>query len=137
MAVNASLVPSPMDLLMVFPRLAQKAGLFAMQLPEMIKGSGSIIAEATATNMTTAVLTSSSSAAAFVQETAAAIASDGADSGMFSWLMPVLDFEGVRGLGGMFSYFSSRWALATFTVVWLSALPHGPSLTILWCSPYA
>lgn len=116
MAVNASLVPSPNDLLMVFPRLAR----FAMQqLPELIKGGGSVIAEATADNMTTATVTSSASAM-FAQNTAAAIAAaaaEAADDGMFSWLMSAFNFDGVRGLGGMFSYFSSRWALATFTVV--------------------
>jgi len=121
MATNTSFVPSARDLLLVFPRLARKAGYAFYQFPDQvdsvfskIMSGGSIIADATAANMTAMAATQSSSA--FVQATpvADAAAADVIERGMFSWFTSAV--EHVR-FGGMFSYFSSRWALATFTLV--------------------
>lgn len=105
---------------MVIPRLAQYA---FYQLPEQvdsvyskIRSGGSIIADATAMNTTTATITNATSVAAQTSAAAAQIASESADNGFFSWFMTTFNFEGA-GFGGMFSYFSSRWALATFAVV--------------------
>lgn len=138
---NSSLIPSPNDLLMAFPRLAQKVGTFAFfHMPEQvdavlnkIMNGGSIIADATATNVTTASITTASSA--FAQDTAAALAAqDPLDSGFFAWMADAINFEGFRGFGGMLSYFGSRWALATFMVVGLllaSGQEHADSHTIV------
>ncbi|KAF2148943.1 hypothetical protein K461DRAFT_282420 [Myriangium duriaei CBS 260.36] len=123
MAANSSLIPSAMDLVMVLPRLAQRAGSFASQLlPEQvdsvlhkIRHGGSVIADATSTNVSTATMTKSVMSQ-FVQATAAAKLLQPDDPGLFSWFSSTLHFEGARGFGSMFSYFSSRWALATFTV---------------------
>ena len=110
---------------MVFPRLAQKAGTFAFfELPEhmesvlsMLKSGGSVMANATSTNMSTPAITEVTSA--FAQSTAVTgkVASKAAESGMLSWFTGTFSFEGAKGFGGMFTYFSSRWALATFMVV--------------------
>ena len=111
---------------MVFPRLVQKAGSFAVfELPEhmesmlsMIKSGGSVIANATSTNVSTPAMTEVTSA--FAQSTtvvATAAAQEAAERGSLAWLTGAFNFEGVRGFGGMFTYFSSRWAIATFLVV--------------------
>ncbi|GAB7343203.1 hypothetical protein MBLNU457_1269t1 [Dothideomycetes sp. NU457] len=117
--MNGTLIPSAKDLLMVIPRLAQYA---FYQLPEQvdsvyskIRSGGSIIADATAMNTTTATITNATSMAAQTSAAAAQVAAESADNGFFSWFMSTFNFEGA-GFGGMFSYFSSRWALATFAV---------------------
>lgn len=122
-ASNTSLIPSPNDLLMVIPRLAQKFGSFAFyNLSEhvdfaynRVKSRANYIAGTTATNVTTATVTGAS---AFAQDTAALVAAQGAaDTGFFAWMADAFNFEGARGFGGMLTYFGSRWALATFVVV--------------------
>ncbi|GAM90188.1 hypothetical protein ANO11243_082290 [Dothideomycetidae sp. 11243] len=132
MQANSSLIPSARDLILVFPRLAHRAGSFAFsQLPEQVDSvlhkiwhGGSAIADATATNVTTTATITKSGTGAVLQRTAAAAMTSAAaaqggpspEQGLFTWFSTTLHFEGVRGFGSMFSYFSSRWALATFTV---------------------
>lgn len=124
MATNSSMIPSAKDLIMVLPRLAQRAGSFALYLPDQvdsvfskIRNGGSIIADATTAN-TSGPTATTSSATFFIQNTAAAAAvpTPGDGTGLFSWVSSTMHFEGFRGFGGMFSYFGSRWALATFAV---------------------
>lgn len=125
MADNSSVIPSAKDLIMVLPRLARKAGSFALfDLPEhadtvwtMIKNGGIVIANATGANTTSPSLTHTSSA--FVQATSAAadMTLEMADSKFSTWLSSAYSFESIRGFGGMFTYFSSRWAIATFAMV--------------------
>ncbi|KAG8627761.1 hypothetical protein KVT40_003634 [Elsinoe batatas] len=123
MASNTSMIPSAKDLIMVFPRLAQRAGSFAWYLPDQmdsmlskIRNGGSVIAHATGAN-TSAPSVTTSSASIFIQNTAIPEASvAGNSTGLFSWVSSTVHFEGFRGFGGMFSYFGSRWALATFAV---------------------
>ncbi|PNS18652.1 hypothetical protein CAC42_5191 [Sphaceloma murrayae] len=123
MSINGSLVPSARDLIMVFPRLAQRAGAFAWYIPDQVdslvskmRQGGSVIAHATSANKSMATVTTSS-ASIFIQNTAVPEASVQANStGLFSWVSSAVHFEGFRGFGGMFSYFGSRWALATFAV---------------------
>ncbi|KAF4555451.1 ASI1-like protein [Elsinoe fawcettii] len=122
MTTNTSIIPTAKDLIMVFPRLAQRAGSFAWYLPDQmdsmlskIRNGGSVIADATAANKSIPIATSSASL--FIQNTAVPEASAIANStGLFSWVSSSVHFEGFRGFGGMFSYFGSRWALATFAV---------------------
>jgi hypothetical protein len=114
LANASSYLPSPADLLMVFPRLFSKA----TSLGDMIRSGGSVIAQPTLTNATnhTVVIT----AGQFVQESAAAAASVVAipqdEIGIFQALKNVASF---------FSYITSKWAIATFALVSLSlARPH-------------
>jgi len=134
---NGTLIPSAKDLLMVIPRLAQYA---FYQLPEQmdsiyskIRSGGSMIADATAMNTTTATITNTSNIAAQTSAAAAQVASESADNGFFSWFMTTFNFEGA-GFGGMFSYFSSRWALATFAVVRSTTDQAQRELTYRFCS---
>lgn len=109
---------------MVVPRLAQRAGAFAFaQLPDQVDSvwnkirlGGTIIADATSTNLSAGSATRSTTSA-FVQKSAmAAKAVQSDEGGLFSWVSSAMHFEGIRGFGSMFSYFSSRWALITFAV---------------------
>jgi hypothetical protein len=128
---NGSLVPSPRDLVLALPRLAQRAGTFAFYtVPEQIDGfmgkivgGGSVIAEqtsaesinATATNVTKAFLQAVPSAGlgSMATATAAQASVTAADTLSDS----VWGLQTIRNLGGMFSYLITRWALGTFFVV--------------------
>lgn len=125
---NVSYIPSAMDLLLVVPRLAQRAGNFALyHMPEAVDNiagkiwSGSMIPDPT-THHTIANSTISNAGTAFIQTTASALESSlkdaftqGSDeSGSFS--MGVAAGIGkLKNFGGIFSYMTSRWALTTFT----------------------
>lgn len=130
-ASNASVVPSAMDLLMVFPRLAQRAGLY---LPEAVEdimdkvwSGGSTIAQATAEEAAINA-TSTNITSAVVQEAIAQSTSDGMQAAFQrAWVqgtttegssifgMVLQTFGRIKNFGGIFSYLTSRWALATFT----------------------
>ena len=129
---NASLIPAAMDLLLVVPRLAQKAGSYALyHMPEgfdniagKIFNGGSMIADATGQQRANSTITNTSRA--FVQSTMAAGGlldptlreggqEMGANSSMFGMLLQGL--AKIKNFGGIFSYLTSRWALATFTAV--------------------
>lgn len=122
MATNVSLVPSVKDLLMVFPRLAHLVidrlpeGMDAVFSSTIKNSSDAVVANATVTNITATTFAHVESVVAAQTSAAAHAASTAAESGFFSWMTDLLQFEGV-GFGGMLSYFSSRWALATFAVV--------------------
>lgn len=127
---NTSLIPSAMDLLLVVPRLAQRAGSLAFfHMPEAmdniagkIWNGGSMIADAT--GQQTAEVTITNTSAAFAASTAAALGEgfsqtwqevgDETASSMFGFV--VNGISRLKNLGGIFSYLTSRWALATFTV---------------------
>ncbi|KAF2103111.1 hypothetical protein NA57DRAFT_32965 [Rhizodiscina lignyota] len=128
MYANSSLVPSPRDLLLVLPRLAQRAGAFAFYtVPEHLDGilgkmrdGGSIIAEstmaeklnATASNTTRGFFRSASApsvlrtAGATAAQTNAAVAESINDN--------IWSFKTIRNLSSMFSYLMTRWALGVF-----------------------
>lgn len=127
---NASLIPSAMDLLLVFPRLAQRAGSFALyHMPEAVDNiagkifnGGSIIADATSQQTVNSTITNTSRN--FVQSTGAvtldaalreAFSQGGDDPGSSFFGMIVQGLGRLKSIGGMFSYLTSRWALATFT----------------------
>ena len=135
---NASFIPSAMDLLLVVPRLAQRAGSFAFfHVPEAVDtfaakvfsaaaAPGSIIADATA-QQTVLNSTMTNTSEAFTQSTAAAVlnaalregwAGSGGEGSSASSSMFVSIMQGVarlKNFGGIFSYLTSRWALTTFT----------------------
>lgn len=126
---NASLIPSAKDLLLVVPRLAQRAGSFALlHMPEavedfagMIFHGGSIIADATGQKMT-ANSTITNTSAAFARSTAAVLDpaireawSQGSEETSSMFGMVLQSVGKLKNLGGIFSYLTSRWALATFT----------------------
>ncbi|KAL9088892.1 MAG: hypothetical protein Q9165_005949 [Trypethelium subeluteriae] len=113
-----------MDLLLAAPRLAQRAGSFALfTVPERIdnffgklRSEGPFIAEATMAELLNASGTITSpetlgKASSSPQPSAnATIASRPvAASHPFS-------FDSVRNLGGMFTYMTSKWALAVFAI---------------------
>lgn len=118
---NSSLLPSAMDLLMAFPRLAQRAPEFMDNIAGKIFNGGSVIADATATTNSTITNTSN----AFVQSTASGLESTfreawrtATEEESSSIFMGIAHGIGkVKQFGGIFSYLTSRWALTTFTAV--------------------
>ena len=135
-ASNATslLNPSPKDLLLALPRMIARAGSFAfVTVPERVdnflglRHGGSVIAEATgerAQNMPPAVLSGLGSA----HRTAAATATEAgvAEGASGGTLSRALSFQQVRNFGGVFTYMTSKWALACFTLVL-----YTPSLSLL------
>ncbi|KAF2009986.1 hypothetical protein BU24DRAFT_455167 [Aaosphaeria arxii CBS 175.79] len=113
-----SYLPSPADLLLVFPRLLAKAGIYAenLDMGKMLSG-GSIIAEPTSVNITnsTAAMTGST----FVQQSAAAAASAVASSQDESGL-----FQSLKNIGTVFTYITSKWAITTFATAILLNRTH-------------
>ncbi|EMC92003.1 hypothetical protein BAUCODRAFT_160611 [Baudoinia panamericana UAMH 10762] len=124
---NISWIPSAADLLLVVPRLAQKAGLFAIYMPEAmdniagkIWNGGSIIADATAQQTANSTITNTS---AFVQSTAAVLDAavreswqGNGDEAVSLFGLMAQAVGKLKNFGGIFSYLTSKWALATFTV---------------------
>jgi hypothetical protein len=109
----SSYLPSPADLLLAVPRLLYKAGSLGEHLEGVfgkLRSGGSIIAEATAANLTN--VTVATTAGTFVQESAAAVASavriEKDNMGLFQTL---------KNVGSFFSYITSKWAIATFAIV--------------------
>jgi hypothetical protein len=109
----SSYLPSPADLLLAVPRLLFKAGSLGEHIDNVfgkLRSGGSIIAQATAANLTNT--TAATTAGSFVQESAAAAAnvvlSDKDDMGVF---------QALKNVGSFFSYITSKWAIATFAIV--------------------
>jgi hypothetical protein len=100
-----SYLPSPADILLVFPRLLSKAGALGENVFGNLRSGGSIIAEPTA-NVTNATVASSTSS--FVQASAATAASRNNDITMF---------QALKNVGSFFGYVTSKWGIATFTLV--------------------
>ncbi|KAF2631266.1 ubiquitin-protein ligase-like protein [Macroventuria anomochaeta] len=100
-----SFLPSPVDLLMVFPRLFGKAS----SLGDMMRSGGSVIAEPTMANLTNG--TTATTAGKFAQESVAAAvaaASESADE--------ISMFQAFKNVASFFSYITSKWAIATFAL---------------------
>ncbi|KAF2488141.1 hypothetical protein BDY17DRAFT_290300 [Neohortaea acidophila] len=129
---NATLIPAAMDLLLAVPRLAQRAGQFALfHMPEAVDNiagkifnGGSIIADPTArqtvnstiTNTSQAFLRQSTDTAGFEAAIKDAFASGNTTRSsvlivVWQWFTRLKSMN----FGGVFSYLTSRWALATFT----------------------
>ncbi|KAL1605724.1 hypothetical protein SLS59_003528 [Nothophoma quercina] len=101
-----SFLPSPADLLMVFPRLFGKASEFG----DMIRSGGSVIAEPTMANLTNG--TTATIAGKFAQESVAA-AGVAAASGSTD---EISMFQAFKNVASFFSYITSKWAIATFAI---------------------
>jgi len=135
---NSSLIPSARDLLLVVPRLAQTAGWFALHVPEAmdniagkIWNGGSVIADATAQQTVNSTITNTSTAFAQSATEAGMVGLAGLEAAITQarnegyWVDTMSSMFGaalqaigrLKNVGGIFSYVTSRWALATFTVV--------------------
>lgn len=102
----SSYLPSPVDLLMVFPRLFSKAS----SLGDLVWHGGSVIAEPTKANMTNSTV--ATTAGQFVQQSAAAAA-----SGLVASQDDIGMFQALKNVASFFSYITSKWAISTFAVV--------------------
>lgn len=109
----SSFLPSPADLLMAVPRLLSRAGALGEHIDSVfgkIRTGGSIIAEPTVANLTNA--TTATTSGRFVQESIAAAANAG---------LPFQEnmnfFQALKNVGSFFSYMTSKWAIATFSIV--------------------
>ena len=109
----SSYLPSPADLLLAVPRLLYKAGSLGEHIDSVfgkLRSGGSIIAEPTATNVTN--VTVATTAGDFVQESVAAATSAAVGN---QDDMGVL--QALKNVGSFFGYLTSKWAIATFTIV--------------------
>ena len=145
-ATNATLhiSPSAYDLLMVFPRLAQRAGTFAFYyVPEQLDGllgrvkePGSVIAEPTIAKtigagtaaVNKSVVADATKAAkgitrGFLQgvtgggnSAARTAAEQTAQGGSASLRFGIFTFQSIKNMGGIFNYLFSRWSIVTLIV---------------------
>ena len=107
-------LPSPADLLMVFPRLFAKAS----SLGDMMSSGGSAMAEPTMANITNGTISTISSN--FVQESAASAAAAAATAVAATTAGSqdeISMFQAFKNVASFFSYMTSRWAIATFAIV--------------------
>jgi hypothetical protein len=105
-----SFLPSPADLLMVFPRLFGKAS----ELGDMMRSGGSVIAEPTTANLTNG--TTATIAGKFAQDSMAAAAT-AASTATSSSTDEISMFQAFKNVASFFSYITSKWAIATFAIV--------------------
>ncbi|KAF2204669.1 hypothetical protein GQ43DRAFT_364122 [Delitschia confertaspora ATCC 74209] len=114
---NATSVFSPsMELLMVVPRLFQKAGSLAEQVDNIfgkMRYGGSVIAEPTASNVTNATVITSASA--FIQESLAATAR--ATAAVPDTSNSLSLFQTIKNMSTFFGYMTSKWAFATLAII--------------------
>ena len=127
---------------MAFPRMLARAGSFAFfTVPEKLDGmlgfgnSGSVIAQATGGNGSKNILSAALSGASrnvplssqgIVAATAAGTSATIDDAqGVFS----SFTFHQVRNFGGIFSYMTSKWALACCCLVSISYVGTTPQST--------
>jgi hypothetical protein len=107
----SSFLPSPADLLMAVPRLLFRASALGDHLDSLIdkvRAPGSVIAQPTIANNTNATVATTSGK--FVQESAAAVAASTLPEDMGV-------FQALKNVGTALSYITSKWAIATFTIV--------------------
>lgn len=115
----SSYLPSPADLLLALPRLLYKAGSLGEHFDSVLgklRSGGTIIAESTTVGNASVATT----AANFVQESVAAVASTALDDKDEMGL-----FQTLKNVGSFFTYMTSKWAIATFAIVrWHLLLPY-------------
>ena len=104
-----SFLPSPADLLMVFPRLFGKAS----SLGDMMRSGGSVIAEPTTANVTNSTTATAVGKSAQESVAAAAAAASGSTD-------EISMFQAFKNVASFFSYITSKWAIATFALVSLA-----------------
>ena len=116
-----SFLPSPADLLLVFPRLYAKAS----SLGDMLRSGGSVIAEPTLANATNNTIPTT--VGTFVQESVAAAV--GAASAASDSRDEIGMFQAVKNVASLFSYVTSKYAIATFAIVGISRVSNSMLLT--------
>jgi hypothetical protein len=112
----SSFLPSPADLIMAVPRLLSRASAWGEHLDSLldkVRAPGSVIAQPTLANATNATFATTSGK--FVQESVAAATAAGLQEDMGV-------FQALKNVGTFFSYITSKWAIATFTIV--SLVPY-------------
>jgi hypothetical protein len=117
-ALNGTLLPSAHDLLMVFPRLAQRAGAFAFHYAErldgflgMVREPGTVIADPTVSGIVNASITNTTRAFAQASTTAKMATQSTATSS--AWYR----MEYIKQMGGLFNYLFSKWSIVTLASV--------------------
>ncbi|KAF1966025.1 ubiquitin-protein ligase-like protein [Bimuria novae-zelandiae CBS 107.79] len=108
----SSLLLSPADLLMVVPRLLSKAGALGEHIDSVyskFRFGGSVIAEPTIANLTNA--TTATASRKFIQESIAATPSP-----QLALQEDMNLFQALKNVGSFFSYITSKWAIATFSI---------------------
>lgn len=121
---------SPQDIFLAFPRMLARAGTFAFfTVPEKLDGmlgfgnSGSVIAQATGGNGSKNILSAalsgvSGNAPLSSQGTVAGtVAGASAPTDDAQGLFSLLTLQSMRNFGGIFSYITSKWALACCCLV--------------------
>lgn len=116
-AFNTTLLPSAHDLLMVFPRIAQRAGAFAFHYAERLDGllgmmrePGTVIADPTVSR-TNATITNTTNA--FIQASSSAKIGSQALPRSSAWYR----LEYIKQMGGLFNYMFSKWSIVTLAIV--------------------
>ncbi|KAI9667732.1 MAG: hypothetical protein M1821_000549 [Bathelium mastoideum] len=121
---NTSFVPSAMDLLLAGPRLAQRAGAFALfTVPERIdnffgklRSEGMFIPEATMADLLNASGTITSPETIGKPSSLPKASANATMAGEPTTASNPFTFESIRNLGGMFTYMTSKWALVVFII---------------------
>jgi hypothetical protein len=114
---TSSFLPFPADLVMAVPRFLSRASGWAEHLDgllDKVRAPGSVIAQPTLANATNSTFATTSGK--FVQESVTAATAAGMQEDMSL-------FQALKNVGTFFSYITSKWAIATFTIVSLTRLP--------------
>ena len=127
---NTTALMNPQDILLAFPRMLVRAGNFAfLTVPEKLDGmlgfghGGSIIAQATGGNGSKNILSAalSGGSGGVVQASQGTVAATAAGTGGATntahGVFSSITFHQVRNFGGIFSYMTSKWALACCCLV--------------------
>lgn len=125
---NSSVLMNTQEIFLAFPRMLARAGSFAfITVPEKIDNmlgfghSGSVIAEATGNgsrNILSAALSGVSGEAAEASSVAAeTMVGQTSAEPTSSRGIGSINFQQYRNFGGVFTYMTSKWALACCTLV--------------------
>jgi hypothetical protein len=106
-----SYLPSPADLLMVVPRLLNKAS----SLGDVLRTGGSVIAEPTTANSTNTTL--ATAVGKLTHESLAAAAAAAASATAAGAPDDISMLQVFKNVASFFSYVTSKWAIGTFAVV--------------------
>ena len=145
---NTTALMNPQDLFLAFPRMLARAGNFAFfTVPEKLDGmlgfgnGGSIIAQATGGNGSKNILSAALSGEPgnAAQASQGSVAATAAGTGVVTenshGVFSSFTFHQVRNFGGIFSYMTSKWALACCCLVSIQCMDtlvanlERPSLT--------
>src|SRR5215469_2656047 len=111
--LNATILPSAHDLLMVFPRLAQRAFHLAERLDGflgMVREPGTVIADPTVSGSMNASIVNTTK---FIAQpsTSVKIATQSASTSLWDCV------KYIKSMGGIFNYVFSKWSIVTFAIV--------------------